>query len=144
MLKRVSDWDKRLAEFIQSRRNMPHTPGQQDCAMFACDAVLAITGTDIASEIRGKYTTEAEAQALIQSLTGGLGIPSYIEHLTETYEIPECPIKRARRGDIVTVTLPKSSTFGVVGTDGSTAYFAVEHGLEAIPVLQCERAWRIG
>jgi len=45
--------------------------GTNDCALFAANAILAITGTDIASDFRGKYSDEAGAFALIKSVTGG-------------------------------------------------------------------------
>lgn len=56
---RVEDWPERLAAFIEQRRKMPFAWGSNDCALFAADAVCAITGVDLGEPFRGRYDDEA-------------------------------------------------------------------------------------
>ena len=143
-LKRIPHWERALAQFIMGRRRVPFIRGIQDCSMFACDGIWAITGTDIAADVRGKYRTEEEAQSLLQELTGGGGFHSYIQLLTDRYEILPVPVKLARRGDCVIIMLKAGPSLGIIGTDGVYALFPGESGLEQVKVLDCDGAWKIG
>jgi hypothetical protein len=144
MLKRKPDWERLLGQFLLDRRFQPFVKGTQDCSMLACDAILAITGTDIAADVRGKYTTKEEADALLNQLTNGSDFMAYVAHIAATYEIPEVPLLLARRGDCVIFTHENVSSLGIIGTDGVYAYFAGEAGLERLKVRDCDKAWRIG
>ena len=64
-------------------RKHAHTPfawGTHDCCIGAANAILANTGTDIADDFRGKYSTEAEAFALIKTVTGGTTVGDAAAH----------------------------------------------------------------
>ena len=54
-MKRLEDWPERLAAFVEARRAMPFRWGQNDCALFAADAVAAVTGVDLAERWRGLW-----------------------------------------------------------------------------------------
>ena len=60
-LTRLPDWDRRLAAV--TARHMQTRPvwGQSDCLLRVADAVEAVTGEDLAAEIRGKYSSEIGA-----------------------------------------------------------------------------------
>ncbi|MDN8617879.1 DUF6950 family protein [Variovorax ginsengisoli] len=52
---RRSDWQQRFSAFAAERRGMAFAWGQNDCCLFAADAVLAMTGDDWGADYRGTY-----------------------------------------------------------------------------------------
>jgi hypothetical protein len=61
----------RLEQLVAERQRERFALGVHDCSMWACDAVLAVTGRDPGSNLRGTYATEADAEAVIAA-GGGL------------------------------------------------------------------------
>ena len=61
--RRPPDHDTRQAAdaLIAERRLMPFARGTNDCCMFAADAVLAMTGRDLAADWRGTYSDDRGA-----------------------------------------------------------------------------------
>lgn len=57
MSERFEDWPQRLDDFLRAAQGRLFTWGEHDCALFAADAVLAITGEDHAAAFRGRYST---------------------------------------------------------------------------------------
>lgn len=80
---RLNDWPSHLDAFLASRRLAPFAWGDNDCVLFAADAVLALTGVDPCAKIRGKYKTARGAAsalrkhggmiAAVEKATAGLG-----------------------------------------------------------------------
>jgi hypothetical protein len=70
-LKLLPDWHRRLDELVRARLDAPFAWGTNDCAMFAADCVMALTGEDFLAEFRGTYRT-ALAAARILEAHGGL------------------------------------------------------------------------
>lgn len=99
---RHPDWPERLAEFVRARRKTPFEWGRHDCALFAADAVQAITGVDPAAEYRG-YSDEREALRIIKDAGGMRGL----------VPLPEKPVGMAQRGDAVIALIEGRETFGV-------------------------------
>lgn len=99
---RHHDWPERLADFVRARRKTPFAWGANDCALFAADAVHAITGVDPAAECRG-YSDEREALRIIKDAGGMRGLVS----------LPEKPVGMAQRGDVVIALIDGRETFGV-------------------------------
>lgn len=50
---------------------MPFAWGVNDCCLFAADAVLALTGKDVAADVRGSYSDALGAARIIDA-RGGL------------------------------------------------------------------------
>lgn len=69
MITRHRDWQSRLQACLAERRLRPFEWGANDCCLFVCDAVLAMTGHDPASDVRG-YSTEREAARIVKRLGG--------------------------------------------------------------------------
>lgn len=67
---RLPDWPERLAAFVEARRHVPFAWGSNDCATLAADAVLATTGADPMAALRGRWASEEEAGAVLQSMGG--------------------------------------------------------------------------
>lgn len=67
---RLPTWQLSFEQFCAERRRMPFQWGRNDCALFAADCVLALTGRDFALPWRG-YSSEVEAAELLRA-HGGL------------------------------------------------------------------------
>lgn len=99
---RLPDWPERLADLLAERKRTPFAWGSHDCALFAADAVNAITGDDPAKNFRG-YDDEREALRIIHGAGGMRGL----------VDLPEKPIGFAQRGDVVLALVDGRETFGV-------------------------------
>lgn len=102
---RFPDWPKRLADHVESMRDKPFAYGSNDCALFAAGAIEAITGDDLASDLRGRYTTALGAKRRINAAGGMRALAS---------DLPEKPVGMAQRGDVVLAMSEGQETFGVV------------------------------
>jgi len=144
-LKRREDWPERLLAFVDEAQLTPPLWGLSDCAFFAGNAVLAMTGTDPIPEYRktkngvGTYTTERGARAALKRHDGTLrrGMNKRLG--------PPVDWKQARRGDVVMIKVP-----GAIGQSlgiclGQLSIFA-DPGKEFIQIetslAVC--AWRVG
>lgn len=107
-LTRARDWPERLAAFIDSRRHAPFAWGANDCALFAADGVLAMTGTDLAKTLRG-YKTERGALSRMRKAGGIRGFAR---------DLPQRAPGFASRGDIVLAIVEARETFGLVSGNG--------------------------
>lgn len=70
MLERFADWPARLDTFLRARRARPFEWGEQDCVLFAADAVRALVGVDLGAKIRGKYKTARGAASVLRKHGG--------------------------------------------------------------------------
>lgn len=130
---RVSDWPKVLNEFIQERLYTPFKWGTNDCCIFAGDAVLAITGTDLVAEFRGKYQTEDGSKKAIGGatvaglVTQKLGKPVHWTHL--------------QRGDVAMFEQENGKTLGLCV--GAKLVTPGEDGLVFTSIDKAILGWRI-
>lgn len=146
MLTRFEDWPSRLANFIDRRRVLRFRWGKNDCALFASDGVLEMTGVDLASEFRGKYSDREGAYAAMEEFAGG-GVVEVAEQIAAQYQIREVSKMFACRGDVmlgkllVPDTLEISAALGL--SIGEHSAFMSPTGMVTIPTIMCERAWKI-
>lgn len=87
-MKRLPDWQLRFDDLIQRRWYQPFRWGAQDCAIFAADSVMAITGVDPAVGLRGLTARQACRAlrgygGLTNAVTQALGPPSHPDHAVE-------------------------------------------------------------
>lgn len=68
--RRLQDWPLHLQALIADRLAVPFEWGARDCCLWAADVVQAVTGHDPAVDLRGAYTTKAEALAAIKRVKG--------------------------------------------------------------------------
>lgn len=136
-LARVADWSVRLGAFIERRRHVPFAWGRQDCGLFAADAALEITGTDVADLLRGYSTAAGAVRALarfgcsdVADIPSRRGLPPRLHKLD------------ARRGDVVAWRGQLGLSLGVVTGERFAVPGAA--GLLFFPIDQAERAWRVG
>lgn len=105
---RFPDWPERLAARVEECRHLPFEWGRQDCALWAADTVLALTGDDPAAEYRGTYDDERGALQLIRDAGGMRGLVN----------LPEKHPGLAQRGDVVLAVVDRRETFGIADVGG--------------------------
>lgn len=144
-LTRVKHWDTvALHAFLLERVHQPFEWGKNDCALFAADAVLAMTGTDIAAEFRGKYTDEASAFALIKTVTGGTTVADAAVYCAKQHALPEWDApRRAQRGDLVVIENGGRLIAGVVHLNGRSVATMSERGVVLLSILNVIRSWHV-
>lgn len=131
--KRLPDWQPRLAALISQRMRQPLVWGQHDCCLFAADAVLAVTGHDLAASLRGTYSTEAGATQALQQL-GGL-VDLCVQRLG--------PVVRTQQAQAGDVGLASAGGVRSLVVCGGAHFLAVGAG-GLLPVQRQDvlRAWR--
>lgn len=142
MLLRFPDWPERLDAYLRTTREAPFAWGSNDCALRACDAVLAITGVDIAEDFRGRYTTRAGATRVMRRLYGG-NLETVAEKIAAARGMAEVRPALARRGDVVLFDSPQGPSLGIVAHNGRHAEFKIKNNPCLIRVDECRRAWRV-
>lgn len=142
-MKRYSDWETRLLAFLLSRRHTPFAWGGHDCSLFACDAVLAMTGVDIAADFRGTYSTALQAARVIKKFAGS-DIIALAEKRAQEAKLSEIKPLTARRGDIALVRKVDGTALGIIGLNPRYAYCVADPGFQRFPMSNWIRAWRVG
>lgn len=135
-LQRFPDWPERLDALMLSRQRVAFRWGLNDCCMFAADAVLETTGSDLAGSLRGAYDSQDGAESVLAEHGGVRAIAS--ARLGEPMDNPAY----ARRGDIVCVELEGRETLGVVVGAGQWACPGAR-GLVFRPMAEALTVWRV-
>lgn len=95
---RVIGWQRALNVFLlewQERyKQTGFVPGATDCAHFAGDWVLRLTGVDPLADYRGRYVTREAGEAMLAELDGSL-----LAALEKRFGAPIASAK-AHRGDL--------------------------------------------
>lgn len=110
MMQRHHDWPERLHTFIESRRHASFAWGKNDCVLFFADAILAMTGVDLAEPYRGYSNSRQAAKIVIEA--GGM------KELALQAGLKEKPIGFVQRGEGVLVVIEERESFGVVTGTG--------------------------
>lgn len=131
--RRLPDWQPRLAALVSQRMRRPLAWGQHDCCLFAADAVLAVTGVDLAADLRGTYTSKAEAQQRLLQL-GGL-VDICVQRLG-----PVVRTALAQPGDVGLALVGQVRALAVCG--GAHFLAVGGQGLQPLPRDAVLRAWR--
>ncbi len=113
---------------------MPFAWGSNDCALFAADAVLAMTGIDHAKDLRAYDSAQAAAR-LIDS-RGGL------EAIATGAMGNQIPALMAGPGDVVMHAEGGRPTLAIC--NGSTLIAPGPDGIVALPMSAAITAWRVG
>lgn len=153
---RLPDWPERLSDAIKAASGRPFSWGAHDCALFAADCALAVTGIDPLEPVRGAYASERGAMRVLRRL----GCED-VEQLADLVIGARVPLALARRGDWVAIREPgirdRGSDDGpspgpypltsgpALGVClGAQAAFLQENGLTFRRTLACAAAWKIG
>lgn len=134
-MERIPNWETALNRFLADRSTVPFAYGRNDCALFASDAVLAMTGKDPAQDFRGKYRSMTGSIRVLRSIGNG--------DLESTFSarFKEKPVSFAKRGDLVW----DGEAVGVCF--GDRAVFVGENaqreGLFLVPMTAMKKAWAV-
>lgn len=149
-LVRTTHWATReFDKFLLHETKQPFVWGQNDCCLFAANAIQAFTGVDLADDFRGKYTDEASALALITSVTGGATVEDAAAWCAQKHGLVEwtrngqpAPLF-AQRGDLVVLRNGPSLIAGVMHLRGTHAVSVAESGAVRLSIHFVKRAWKI-
>jgi hypothetical protein len=160
-------WQELLHNYLLRRQNEAFQWGTMDCCLFACDALLELTGVDLAVDFRGKYDSLLSAVRTMKSFTtkgtkeneGDQALPdvpisrspdeemdlveAVAEKIAAKFEIEEVPVLMAQRGDILLLDSPLGKGLGILGLRGTHVHCAGPDGVVDVPLTECLRAWRI-
>lgn len=145
LLQRKPKWERTLAGRIASARELTFAWGSFDCAMWVSDWIRDATGVDPAASYRGKYSTEAEAEAIF-----GQDLGAFAATIASAIGAAEVHPNYARRGDVVFLdnsTPGNPSAYGALGLVDLDARFAIcvsQQGVVRVHRKRWKRAWQIG
>lgn len=134
---RAPDWEERLAVYLDRKREEPFKWGSNDCALFAADAIKAMTGVDPGEAFRGQYDSRTGSALALRDHGAG----TLLKTVTTWLGQPKHPVF-AQRGDIV---MKDRNTLGVCV--GLHSWFVGEehgqNGLVAVPTADCTKAFSL-
>ena len=131
MMERPNNWRVLLINHILEAERKPFKYGENDCAIFAADAVKVMTGEDYAAEFRGTYSTAIGAKRKLKA--AGF---NDLAHLASN-KFEEVPPLTATIGDLAIVEGDSGPALGVVlGADIATASGRV-------PLIEIKKAYRV-
>jgi len=135
MIDRLPDWRLHFDALVSERMHRPFAWGVNDCALFAADCVLAITGVDLATGLRG-HRTARQALRTIRRHGDLFGIACRaLGAARGVYD--------AREGDVLLVAMGKRTALGVMLGDGMLVGPGAG-GLCSAPLSDALCAWRVG
>ena len=130
-VKRVPDWEMRLAALVTERLQTPFEWGMNDCVLFAADCIHAMTGADPVAALRRQWADQVEAVRSIARL-GGLQ-----SAVTQRMGQPTGPLY-AQRGDLVLHCRDGTESLAIClgehltgPSDSGLLFFGLEHGVHA-------------
>jgi hypothetical protein len=133
---RYPDWPQRLDATLAAARTRSFDFGKFDCALFAADCVLAMTGIDHAEKFRG-YDSQTAAYRIIAEHGSLAGL------LTSLLGEPIEPAM-AGRGDVVLAQIPAEDEGLTVGIClGVFCAFPWKVGFVMHPRTVATLAWRV-
>jgi len=132
---RKPDWALWLDALVTARLFEPFSWGSNDCALFAADAVQAVTGTDLAQAIRG-YRGPRQALRVLADHGGVRAIAC------AALGNPHEDIIDSRDGDIAMIVSGKREALSLVY--GGMAVAPGPDGLHWVPLPNALCAWRVG
>lgn len=158
MIIRKPSWEQILDREIRAADEKDFVWGENDCCVFACNVVMALTGVDLAADLRDKYSSSLEAASQMLAYCGG-GVEALADKVAAKLGIKEIPALMASRGDIVLVKSKgidggaahriewleeeSISALAVVENDARYAATFAPEGLIHVPHEYWFKAWRI-
>ena len=133
--KRLPDWRLRFDALITERLHAPFAWGTNDCALFAADNVLALTGVDPAFGMRGRTSARQAARTMRQR--GDLAT------LVDLNLGASCAPGSAVQGDVVMVPMGGRLALGVC-LNAESAVGPGARGLLQTSMANAVCAWKVG
>lgn len=131
------NWQTEFLQMVGERATEPFVWGQNDCALFAADAVKIMTGTDYAEEFRGKYKTEAGAKRQLAKASED-GLVGILNDKLEPIDPNLC-----QRGDVILFRTDLGPTTGIYWHGG--AFTTSPDGVKLFDSIHNDiiKAWRV-
>lgn len=130
------DWCERLVTFLSKNQDTPFEWGKFDCCLFVADAIIEMTGVDIAADFRGKYQSEkGSLRALVKYGKGD--VKSTFTHLLGQFK----PRLKAGRGDVALIATPTGDAVGIVFN--GAVWVATPDGLTTVPLREALGCWSV-
>lgn len=158
-LNRFPDWPSRLDYFLVGNAQRPFSYGTWDCCLFVADAIIAMTGVDIASPFRPSeeyaYHSRRSSRRAIQDYCGSPSVDALASCIAAKYDMPEIHPNHASAGDMASIRRPFGPSLGLISPNGMSVLTTGEvrdtggdedgrDGVGAIPLCHTIRAWRVG
>ena len=138
---RCEDWAGRFDRLLVAGRERPFEWGKWDCCLFVADALLAVTGLDLAADLRFQYSSLREARWLLRARYGSASIETSVGILFLRAGLQRCDPGMAQRGDPVMARQGSDFQVGVIGLNGSVVINSETKGLVRLPRSLVTRAW---
>ena len=136
---RLDSWQTTLSVYLLQCYGRPFKYGVMDCGLFVAGAIEAMTGVDVASELRG-YQNRTQAFEAIRRVCGCKNMLVICDHIAAEFGCPAIPVTMAQRGDALQL---RSGSLGIVAMHGTELLTPYKDGLLRLPLKQAVRAWRI-
>ncbi len=136
-IKRKKDWKQLLDLYMNSCMKKAYKLGEHDCALFAANTILKITGYDSGVDFRGKYSTQLGYRRIFKTLE--------VNNLHDLADLKfgDCiPISKARPGDLVYYVDSIGIEHLGIALEEMVAITGKE-GLHFIELEKCEFAWSV-
>jgi hypothetical protein len=142
-LVRYPDWDQRLHQFLLGQVANPFHYGRFDCAIFCADALVAMTGVDVAAPFRGQYLSRKEALAAAKNYCGKATVDHVVAAVAQRHGLLPVAPAYAQRGDVILLNRMRDVSLGIVSLNGREVLAAGRKGFMRVPLSRAKRAWRI-
>lgn len=132
-LRRLPDWQVRLAAFERARRAEPFSWGNNDCATFAAGCVEALTGERVLDFVN-MPTSARRAMRVVRDAGGMRRAVSLIlgEFVAPVF---------ARPGDVVLLRVGRHHALGIC--NGTVAFGPSHVGVASVDMRCAECAWKV-
>jgi len=138
--RRLPGWEVVLERTIDQARDKVFAWGRFDCALWACDVVLAITGIDPAEAFRGTYADERGAHRALWLFAAG-GLLATAQRIAERQGWPAIEPAYAQTGDFAIIGGPQGDACGIVLRDQVVG--VTTRGLCFVPASRIVAVWAI-
>ena len=149
-MRRVDNWESKLDNFIEARRNIGMEWGTSDCFLLVFDMAQVITGLehdDVNPDkpFRGKYRTPRQGYNLLKKYSGG-GLAETCDMIAKQLGMIEKQVRFASRGDVAMLHVETliggvRDVMGIVMGDVVVAQG--KDGLLFIDRKEIKRAWSL-
>lgn len=134
---RFANWEERLNAVIEHHQASPFRWGKADCCLFAADCMMEMTGIDWAEDVRGTYSNAEEAKFVLEEM---YDITS-VSDIPDAMGFEEIPLTMAMRGDLVAYESEYGPALGICY--GRVGLFKSRRGLQAVPMSNVMKAWKV-
>lgn len=140
-VRRLPDWRERLEAEVRRKADYPFAWGSNDCCLFACDLVRAMTGIDYAEKFRGRYSTPLGAARVLREVAGVATLPELLDKLAAEEPWSEIDTASARSGDWTLLDGTHGPTLAI--RFGQLVAAPADVGVSLVPASRSIRAWAL-